>query len=49
MTFRDYIRKFAFQTLDGQFFCWLCGMWIDKQRWVHFKVNHRYVELKKGG
>jgi hypothetical protein len=42
MSFRDYIRKFASQTRDGRFFCRLCNVWVNKQRWPHFKVQHRY-------
>jgi hypothetical protein len=42
MSFREYIRKYASDTLSGRFFCRLCNEWINKQRWVHFKVLHRY-------
>jgi hypothetical protein len=44
MTYRNYIRKYASQTKDGMFFCQICFQWINKQRWIHFKKQHRYSD-----
>jgi hypothetical protein len=42
MSYRRYILKFALETKDGEFYCKLCGEWVDMHRWVHFKGLHRY-------
>lgn len=42
MSFRDYIRRWSAETKDGMFWCEMCGEWINKQRWIHFKTHHRY-------
>jgi len=42
MSFRRYIMRYALETRDGKFWCEMCGEWINKQRWVHFKQKHRY-------
>lgn len=42
MSFRDYIRKYAGRTSAGCFYCELCQMWVEKQRWIHFKEYHRF-------
>jgi len=45
MNFREYIRKYASETKGGQFFCKLCDNWVNKQRWLHFKVFHKYKKV----
>jgi hypothetical protein len=42
MSYRHYILKFAARTNAGCFYCELCEIWIEKQRWIHFKGFHRF-------
>lgn len=47
MSFRNYILRYAGQTLSGSFYCQLCEAWIAHQRWPHFKKLHRYASKPK--
>ncbi len=47
MSFERYIKRFAIETKAGKFWCDMCGQWIDKQRWVHFRKRHRFEETEK--
>ena len=42
MTYRNFILKFASETQGGRFHCLLCNEWVNKHRWIHFKLRHRY-------
>lgn len=43
ISYRDYIATYASETKEGKFFCEACGKWINKQRWLHFKLTHRGI------
>jgi len=42
MTFQNYIRKYAWYTEDGAFFCVFCKLFVNRHRWTHFKRFHRF-------